>query len=53
MQDVNCLKIVLVEQNKTNKWLSEEPGVSPSTFSSGVLIPHNQISKFSQECQNY
>ena len=33
MQDVNRLKIVLVEQQKTSKWLSEELGVSPSTVS--------------------
>ena len=33
MQDVNRLKIVLVEQKKTSKWLSEELGVNPSTVS--------------------
>ena len=33
MQDVNRLKIVLVEQKKTSKWLSEELGVSQSTVS--------------------
>ncbi len=33
MQDVNRLKIVLVEQKKTNKWLSEALGVNPSTVS--------------------
>ena len=33
MQDVNRLKLVLVEQEKTSKWLSEELGVSPSTVS--------------------
>jgi transcriptional regulator with XRE-family HTH domain len=33
MQDVNRLKIVLVEQKKTSKWLSVELGVSPSTVS--------------------
>ena len=32
-QDVNRLKLVLVEQKKTSKWLSEELGVSPSTVS--------------------
>ena len=34
MQDVNRLKIVLVEQKKTSKWLSEALGVNPSTNSS-------------------
>ena len=33
MQDVNRLKIVLVEQKKTSKWLSEALGVNPSTVS--------------------
>lgn len=33
MQDINRLKIVLVEQKRTSKWLSEELGVSPSTVS--------------------
>ena len=33
MQDVNRLKIVLVEQKKTRKWLSEALGVNPSTVS--------------------
>ena len=33
MQDVNRLKLVLVEQKETSKWLSEELGVSPSTVS--------------------
>lgn len=31
MQDINRLKLVLVEQKKTSKWLSEELGVNPST----------------------
>lgn len=33
MQDVNRLKLVLVEQKITSKWLSEEFGVSPTTAS--------------------
>ena len=33
MQDINCLKLVLVEKKKTSKWLSEELGVSQSTVS--------------------
>ena len=33
MQDINCLKLVLVEQKKTSKWLSEALGVNPSTVS--------------------
>ena len=33
MLDINRLKLVLVEQKKTSKWLSEELGVNPSTVS--------------------
>ena len=33
MLDVNRLKLVLVEQKKTSKWLSEELGVCQSTVS--------------------
>lgn len=33
MQDANRLKLVLVEQKKTSKWLSEELGVNPSIVS--------------------
>lgn len=33
MQDINRLKLVLVEQKKTSKWLAEELGVNPSTVS--------------------
>ncbi len=33
MQDINRFKLVLVEQKKTSKWLSEELGVNPSTVS--------------------
>lgn len=33
MQDVNRFKIVLVEQKKTSKWLSDALGVNPSTVS--------------------
>lgn len=31
--DVNSLKIVLVEQKQTSKWLAEQLGVNPSTVS--------------------
>lgn len=33
MEDVNRLKIVLVEKKKTNKWLAEQLDVNPSTVS--------------------
>lgn len=33
MKDVNRLKLVLVEQKKTGKWLAEKLGKDPSTVS--------------------
>ena len=33
MKNVNRLKIVLVEQKKTGKWLAEQLGKDPSTIS--------------------
>ena len=32
-KDLNRLKVVLAEKKRTNKWLSEQLGVSPSTVS--------------------
>ena len=32
-KDINRLKVVLVEQNKTGKWLAEQLGKDPSTVS--------------------
>ena len=33
MEDVNRIKLVLVEKKRTSKWLSEQMGVIPSTVS--------------------
>lgn len=33
MQDINRLELVLVEKKGTNKWLSEQFGINPSTVS--------------------
>lgn len=33
MRNVNRLKVVLVEQNRTGKWLAEQLGKDPSTIS--------------------
>ena len=33
MKDVNRIKLVLVEKKRTNKWLSVQMGVTPSTVS--------------------
>lgn len=33
MEDINRIKVVLVEKKRTNKWLAEQLGVNPSTVS--------------------
>jgi transcriptional regulator with XRE-family HTH domain len=33
MEDINRIKLVLVEKKRTSKWLSEQLGVNPSTVS--------------------
>lgn len=33
MEDINLIKVVLVEKKRTNKWLAEQLGVNPSTIS--------------------
>lgn len=33
MEDINRIKLVLVEKKRTSKWLSEQMGVAPSTVS--------------------
>ena len=33
MEDVNRIKLILVEKKRTNKWLSDQMGVTPSTVS--------------------
>ena len=33
MEDINRLKIVLVERKRTGKWLAEQLGKDPSTLS--------------------
>lgn len=38
MDDINLLKLVLVEKRKTGKWLAEQLGKNPSTVSNGALM---------------
>ena len=33
MEDINRIKLVLVEKKRTSKWLAEQIGVTPSTVS--------------------
>lgn len=43
MEDINRLKIVLVEKKRTGKWLAEQLGKNPSTVSNGVQMWPNRI----------
>lgn len=43
MENLNRIKVVLVEQNKTGKWLAEQLGKDRSTVSNGAPIRFNQI----------
>lgn len=33
MEDINRIKVVLIEKKRTNKWLAGQMGVKPSTVS--------------------
>ena len=33
MEDINRIKVVLVEKKRTDKWLAEQLGVNPTTVS--------------------
>lgn len=35
-EDMNRLKLILVEKKKTSKWLADELGVPPTTVSNGA-----------------
>ena len=39
MEDINRLKLLLVEKKKTSKWLSEQLGITPSTVSKWCTNP--------------
>ena len=41
-KDINRIKVILVEKNKTAKWLAGELGKDPATVSKWVLISHNR-----------
>ena len=38
MEDVNRIKLVLVEKKRTSKWLAEQLGVNPSTVSKWCTV---------------
>jgi hypothetical protein len=33
MEDINRIKVVLIEKKRTSKWLAEQLGVNPTTVS--------------------
>ena len=45
MGDINRLKLVLVEQKRTSKWLAEQLVLTLQLFQSGVLIHLNHLWK--------
>ena len=38
MANLKCIKLVLVEKNKTGMWLADEFGMTPSTISKWCKI---------------
>ena len=49
MEDINRLKLVLVEKKKTSKWLAEKLEKDPQPFQNGVPMFRNQIWLLFQE----
>lgn len=46
MNDINCIKVILVEKKKTGKWLATQLGKDPSTISkwcSNTIQPSLEI----------
>ena len=41
MEDINRIKLVLVEKKRTSKWLSGQLGEHHQLFQSGVPIRHS------------
>lgn len=41
-KDINRIKVVLVEQKRTNKWLAEQLKKDPATVSKWCKTHHNQ-----------
>ena len=46
MDDINLLKLVLVEKRKTGKWLAEQLGKNPSTVSKWCYNRANEMCTF-------
>ena len=44
-KNLNRIKVVLAEKQRSNKWLAEQLGKGPATVPSGVQTVHSQIWK--------
>ncbi len=53
MEDLNRLKMILVEKKRTRKWLAEEFGKNPSTVSNGVQMLVSRIYRLYMGLRNY
>ena len=51
MEDVNRIKLVLVEKKRTSKWLAEQLGVNPSTVSKWCTVDLKEL--FVREYKQY
>lgn len=47
MKPINRIKVVLVEKQKTGKWLAEQLGKDQQPFQDGALTQFNRLSKHS------
>jgi len=53
MEDINRLKLLLVEKKKTSKWLSEKLGLILPLFPNGALTLLSQTLKPSQRLPSF
>ena len=53
MADINRLKVVLVEQKKTSKWLAETLGKDPATVSKWCTNTSHQVQRPFLKLQGY
>lgn len=44
-KNINRIKIVLAEKRKTNKWLAEQLGCTPTLYQNGALMCVNLLWK--------
>ena len=53
-EEINRLKVILAEKNKTNKWLAKQMGLDQAPFLNGVIavsslvLRHSKVSRITQ-----